>query len=257
MINFSRWIHVSFLFAGIIIVCGVWTGPSVFAEERAPIVYLSFDENFDDSGPYQLKAVAKGDEVYLRPGKLGKGLFIGGTEDWLEMPMDDRILLGYGFTVELWFRRDDWTNPYKGGSGFQTLAAVTSSITLDILAPGCPMHEPWALQGYISSKYRKDVGESDFVRVYTPGNSVPPNKWMHMALVYDKPDASLTLYLNGVKIDEAFGVPQPGLTYRQIRLGTWHKENQAFRGDLDEFKCYDYPRSSEAVLKAAQTNESP
>jgi hypothetical protein len=223
----------------------------VVEEDGPPVVYLSFDEDMNDSGPYKLKGTAYGDEITREKGIKGQALFVGGTEDWLDVPLDDRISLEDGASFELWFRRDDWTNPYIGGSGFQTLVAVTTGFGLDITAIGCPVAPPWTLVTSVSYQLPDD-SDWDVIRAYTPPNAVPANKWIHGAVVYDKREESLTLYMDGREFDRAYGVPTPRFTYRNIRLGTWHKANQAFRGYLDELKVYDYALSEAAVSEAAQ-----
>lgn len=256
MKNRSRWIQVGLFVAGIFILQGAVINLAAFAEEREPVIYLSFDQNTNDSGPFQLKGEVHGDEVKIKPGKVGNALFVGGTKDWLDFPLDKRIVLENGFTGEVWFRRDDWTNPYKGGSGFQTLFSITTSVSLSMTAPGCPLHEPWMLVASVD-EYRKDVQEAEYARAYSPSVVIQPNKWVHAAMVYTKSTSTLTLYLNGKVTDTAHGVPVPSLNVRNLRLGTWFEDNQAFRGSFDEFKCYDYPRSAQEILSAARIGEKP
>jgi len=230
-------------------------GNSLFSmaneEDRPPIIYLSFNEDIHDSGPYRLLGTKHGDEVQLKPGMHGNALFVGGTEDWVDLKVPEEISLSEGFTVEFWFRRDDWLNPYKGGSGFQTLVAFSTSISLDLTAPGCPMNKPWSLFGSVSH-YRKDVQENDSARVFSPPGMVQPDTWVHAALTYDQNESVLTLYFNGKQADQAFGAPSPDLQWRNIRLGTWYKANQAFRGYLDELKIYNYPRSPADIYLASK-----
>ena len=71
---------------------------------------------------------------------------------------------------------------------------------------------------------------------------MPAERWIHAALVHDPGEASLSLYLDGMLADRAKGAPLPDMTWRQLRLGTWYKANQAFRGEIDEVEVYDYPR---------------
>ncbi|MBT4162187.1 MAG: LamG domain-containing protein [Gammaproteobacteria bacterium] len=218
--------------------------------DREPIVYVSFDVDLNDVGPFKLRGFIFGDEVQLRPGKMGQALFVGGTEDWVEMPLDDRINLNDGASVEIWFRREDWINPYHGGSGFQTFVVVTSDMMMDVTSSACPVAPPWALLTSMTH-YDEEAGESDVVRAHSEPNSIPPDEWMHGAVTYDPHEATLTLYLNGEEIDKAYGVPRQEFDIRIIRLGTWFKANQAFRGYVDELKVYDYIRSADEVFLEA------
>ena len=223
---------------------------SAVGDGSSPVLRLSFDQDFNDEGPLRIKAEAHGDEVRLVPGMSGRALFVGGTEDWIDLPLSRALSFDRGFTVELWFRRADWTNPYRGGSGWQTLIALTSDASLSITAPGCPLHKPWALHGTVSRR-DKEANENESANTLSRPDSAPAGRWIHAALVHDPRGASLSLYLNGVLADRAKGVPPPDMTWRQLRLGTWYKANQAFRGEIDEVAIYDYPRTDAAVAASA------
>lgn len=216
----------------------------------ALVVHLPFDEDLNDAGPYLLKGQVFGDEVLRRKGTKGRALFVGGTEDWLDVPLDKRIALDRGFTAEIWFQREDWANPYFGGSGFQSLVAITSNLSLDITTTSCATMEPWRLVSSVSH-YNKVAEESEVARAYTPPDTVLPNVWTHAATVYDPFEASLTLYVDGEQADKAWGVPKPRFNMHRIRFGTWYKANQAFRGYLDDFKLYNYARSPQEIRDSA------
>jgi hypothetical protein len=209
--------------------------------EAGVAVLLTFDSGFDDEGPNRFKAVPNGNEVRLVPGRRGQALFIGGTEDWLDITMDSPVPLAGGVTLELWVKREDWTNPYKGGSGWQTVAALGTGFSLAITAPGCPLHKPWALEGS-ASRYRADVKERETSRVLSAPGSVAAKRWTHAALVYDQAQGTLSLYQDGKLTDIARGAPPLDLGKGRLRLGTWHKANQAFRGEIDDVVIYNYPR---------------
>ena len=215
-----------------------------------PALRLSFDEGFDDWGPHRLAASPSGDEVRLVPGLRGTALFVGGTGDWLDLPLGTAVSFERGLSLELWLRRADWLNPYKGGSGWQTVAALTTDVSLSITAPGCPLHKPWALHGSVSRR-NPVAGETETANTLSTPGSVPPGRWIHVALVYDPGEASLSLYQDGALVDRARGVPPPDMTWKRLRLGTWHEANQAFRGEIDEVSVYDFPRSASDIARAA------
>ncbi len=221
------------------------------ADSKALVARFTFDQDMNDAGPFQMKGQVHGDEVFLRKGIKGRGLFIGGTEDWLDVPLPNQLILESGFTSEFWFQREDWSNPYKGGSGFQTLVAVTTSFVQDLTADGCALVDPWALVSTISHRNRKH-NESETVRAYTKPNAIQPKKWHHAATVYDPFESSLTLYLDGQLVETTWAAPAPSFAIRNLRFGTWHKANQAFRGTLDEFKLYNYARSAPEIKASAQ-----
>jgi hypothetical protein len=106
------------------------------------------------------------------------------------------------------------------------------------------------LHGSVSRR-NKAAGESDTASALSPPGSVPPGRWIHAALVHDPAEESLLVYLDGVLADRAKGAPAPDMTWRQLRLGTWYKANQAFRGEIDEVEVYDYPRTGAAIAASA------
>ncbi len=218
--------------------------------DREPVIAMSFDVDLHDAGRHRFLATTHGDGVSRAAGLRGLALSIGGTEDWLDVDLRGEPSFDDGVSLVMWIRRDDWTNPYRGGSGWQTLAALDTGVALNITAPGCPMHEPWALDGSVS-RYRKDVGEFEAAHALSPPGAIQENRWVHVGLVYDPAEATLAIYLDGVRVDQARGVPRPDLRRQRLRIGTWHEANQAFRGLVDDLLVYDYPLSANAVARAA------
>lgn len=216
-----------------------------------PVIRLSFDNGFDDEGPHRLKGEADGDDVRLVPGLRGRALWVGGTADWLDVALTPEVTFPRGITLEMWLRRDDWENPYKGGSGWQTVAALTTGASLAITAPGCPLHKPWALEASVSTH----LASREHARAFSKGGTIPAKRWIHAAMVFDPREKSLTVYLDGKPADVAKGAPVPDMNIRHLRLGTWFKANQAFRGEIDEVEVYDYPRTADDLAQAARAAE--
>jgi len=212
-----------------------------------PIIHFPFDESLADLGPFGLEGKIDGDEVKLVPGFDGNALFIGGTLDWVTVALPEDLDLTAGASLEVWFKRADWINPYSGGNGFQTLVALTSDMMIDVTTPMCPTAPPWALLTSMTH-YNKEVDETDVVRAHSGRDTVPPNTWIHAAVVYDPDEAVLVIYKNGKEVDRVYGVPPQPFNYRQITIGTWYQNNQAFRGHLDDLKVYNYPRKAVDIL---------
>lgn len=221
-------------------------------EEKAPVVYLAFDGSLEDSGPFTYAPRAYGDEVTFGPGVKGQSVFIGGTGDWVNVPFDRRVDISKGATLELWLKRDDWINPYRGGSGTQTVATL-GVMGIDIPAMGYPQ---WSIEGYVEQRDVQAVQTPSLklVRLRSAPGIIRPHVWYHVALVYDARSAVARLYLNGQLVDEKgnVSVPLPRETHA-LRLGIWvTPANQAFRGHIDEVKLYDYPRTAEQILRSSK-----
>jgi len=153
-----------------------------------------------------------------------------GIKDYIEVKggitgISDQI------TIELWFYKpDQWDDQYQKLFGLGTSPSNF---------------------GLIISQGRGDLGlyfgvtnkAGDYVFVDTPRPAL--NQWHHLAAVYD--GAMLKLYLNGELVGEK---AQSGSirTLEDLYIG-WLYNEEYFRGDLDDIRIWNYPRS-EADLQA-------
>ncbi len=209
------------------------------------VLYLPFNGNFLDEGVFNFSTEVKGDEVSFADGVQGEAVFIGGSEDWVEVKIDESISFENGATLELWFKRDDWTNPYRAGSGGQILGTI-DGIILKLDNRGGAKKRIWKLAG--------SVGVSDSrVRVLSQKSEIASDVWMHAAIVYASSISKVQLYLDGSLVDEQEDAhPQ----FRQkfvnpFKVGTWYKKNEAFRGFVDDVKLYNYAKSPEEIATDA------
>jgi hypothetical protein len=221
---------------------------AVLAADFPPLVDLPFEDSFEDRGPYAFRAKVHGDEVLFMSGIRGRCVFIGGYGDWIDVPIDERVDVRGGGTLQFWFKRDDWENPYKGGSGWQTVAHF-DGMGVNITAPGCPLHEPWSIEGTVE-QWSTESERSVTART-APGFATP-HAWHHVAIVYDAQAARARLFVDGIETDRADSAPVPTeKMVNPLRLGTWSETNQAFRGWLDEVKIFAYPRSAGQIAADA------
>ncbi|GEM_PF-2557689 len=214
------------------------------AAEAPPAVSLDFDQAITDKGPRQFKSAAFGNEARLVHGKVGQALFVGGSADWVDVGIDNGLDLSKGGTLDLWFKREDWENPYKQGSGWQTVAAM-DGMTLNIAAPGCPGHAPWTLEASVQryEHHLKSKESRAGAKLKSPAGMIRPNVWYHAVIVFDASKQASFLFINDKMIDKARLTQAPtGSRVNPLRLGTWYKKNQAFRGAIDEVKIYDYAK---------------
>lgn len=202
-----------------------------------PLVSLSFEGSLADAGPHGVRGAAAGDEVGFVPGVRGQALFVGGTEDWVDYALPPAVDLTRSVTLEFWFRREDWRNPYAAGSGVQTIVGAGH------LTVGLNLHRRPAV---------RPVGSVGGTRAGDPAVSVPPETWIHVALVYDRRRSAVRLHLDGHEVARAPRYGAPALERQDsLRIGTWHRANQAFRGAVDELRLYGYARSAAEIRTAA------
>lgn len=221
-------------------------------EERAPVVSLPFDGSLEDVGPFTYAPRAYGDEVTFGPGVKGQSVFIGGSGDWINVPVDRRVDISKGATLELWLKRDDWINPYRGGSGTQTVATL-NTMGINIPAMGYPQ---WSIAGYVRQRviHADQTPSLKLVRLRSAPGIIRPHVWYHVALVYDARSAVARLYLNGQLVSEEGNVSVPlQRKTHALRLGVWSTPaNQAYRGHIDEVKLYDYPKTADQILQSSK-----
>jgi hypothetical protein len=235
---------------------------------RAPLMYLSFDQRFPGDG---YLARAFGDEVFARPGKVGTGLFIGGTGDWLDVEAPRGFDTRHGLTIEFWMKRESWVNPYVKGSKQQTVASVDLegeyrgrpevrqvSFSLELSASRRREGEKNMRADYYTFRPTARVGD---VRLVPPASvQIPANRWTHVAIVYDRVLVDrMRLYIDGELVARALplGSAPPGFAdIRNVRLGTQFERNGAYRGMIDEVKVY--ARSlSDAEVEASASGRPP
>lgn len=220
-------------------------------QERPPVISLPFDGSLEDAGPFTFSPTAFGDEVTFGSGVKGQSVFVGGSGDWINVSLDRRIDITKGATLELWVKRDDWVNPYRGGSGAQTVATL-GVMGIDIAAMGYPQ---WGITGYVEQWDGKtqEASALTLVRLRSAAGVIRPHEWNHVALVYDANSAVTRLYLNGHRVDEG-DISMPIQRHSpSLRLGVWSTPaNQAYRGYIDELKLYDYPRTADQILQSSK-----
>jgi hypothetical protein len=195
-----------------------------------PAVALSFEGTMDDGGPARALPGPNGDELTYLPGVRGQALFFGGSDDWVDYALPATLALDGSLSLELWFRREDWVNPHRAGSGLQSLA-VAGPLSLALDVSRGPGDGP--------RRFRL-VGRAGSARVIDRDGSVPPGTWTHVAVVYDAAWFAVRLYADGRQVARRTVPMAPDVPPRPtLRLATWYRSNQAFRGAIDEVRLYE------------------
>lgn len=224
---------------GFTVACG--GAPS---DGAAPAIWLPFDGELASRGTAPLDLHIEGDGISFDDGVDGQALFIDGSEDWVEGPVPDGLDLGGGGTLELWVKRDDWVNPYGGGAGGQTFATI-DALTLDISV--------FSARDPDRNRVRGTARSAGFdSHSATAERSLPALEWTHLAIVYDGSAGAAILYVDGDEAARQTDVPPLTTTYpNPFKIGTWHRQNQAFRGWIDEVRVFDYARSAAQIAESA------
>lgn len=240
-----------------------WVAIEIYRETvpmHAPVMWLSFDQKFPSDG-YLSRPVGR--ELVAQPGRNGTGLFVGGNGDWIDVDAPPGFDTSHGLTLEMWMRRENWVNPYGKGARFQQVAAVDVELdykgraevrqvafVLDLSLPrerlGAALPEQYL--------FRPQARAGDSRVSPSRSLSIPPQRWTHVAVVYDRFLVDrMRLYVDGKQV--ARGMPwgsAPGFAMiRTLRIGTAAERNGAYRGMVDEVKVYARPLSEEEIAAGA------
>lgn len=198
---------------------------------RDPLVHFNFEGDLGNIGSVAISGQSYDGEAEFADGKYGNALFSLGDGRWVEYSVDNTISLNSYVDISFDFRRADWVNPYKNGSGTQT-AAVISSVD-----PSRITHISFNISNgpnpNLQVAFRNAAGKRYRLR---SDQGFDENDWHNVKLRVDKQDEETRLYIDDVQIDYVGAVPtviENGID--RIKFGTWYKKNQAYRGEIDNF----------------------
>ncbi len=200
------------------------------ATDRA-LIRIDFESNLGSLGSAAISGQSHDGEPEFNMGKNGQALFSLGDGRWVEFESAETISIDNTAEISFDFRRADWVNPYRNGSGTQTAAVISnvsprkiSHISFNI-ANGSNPNLQVAFDDIDGKKYRLR-SEQGFVE----------DDWHNVRLRINTQAEETLLYLDGIRIDSIKAVPiviHNGID--RIKFGTWYKKNQAYRGEIDNF----------------------
>ena len=95
------------------------------------------------------------------------------------------------------------------------------------------------------------VGRPETFIHSSPGHN--DGEWHHIALTRNTVNGKITLYVDGLHVDEAIGGFQPLNDPRFLSIGRMHTGQGAFTGQLDELSIYDRSLSHQEIAALANT----
>ncbi|MGQ9590329.1 MAG: LamG-like jellyroll fold domain-containing protein [Planctomycetota bacterium] len=217
-----------------------------------PVHRYSFDEDATDSvsgadGTVVGSVTFEGGQAVLRG---NAGIVSGGGGSYIDLPngIISQLNEEDEATFEAWAT---WNGPL--GSAWQRIFDFGTSAGGENASTGAGTNyylflTPWSGDGSTRFGYRTGVGTYEERSVN--GAYMEPGVEYHVALVWDGPNATVTLYVNGEKIES-----DPGLHFalREILdVNNWLGRSQwrdlLFDGSYNEFRIYDYVLSDGQVL---------
>lgn len=215
---------------GICAACMLWVGAAQ-AGEPGLVGWWRFDES---SGVMAADATGSGHDGTLRNGPrwasgvIGGALEFDGVDDYVDLPVGSIIAAAKSMTVMLWAKFDrESTGASQRIFDFGNSMTAYTSLTPRIWTDG---QMKFAL---------RPEGAPGEAAVYGP--TTLPAGWHHIAAVVNSSDMTMTLYLDGSVIGEAFTdyLPSDIGTTRQNWLGRCQTPAAApYKGLIDDLRIY-------------------
>ncbi|MET1416020.1 LamG-like jellyroll fold domain-containing protein [Roseibium sp. HPY-6] len=229
-------------FAG---VCGValialWPrGDNVQAYLPAPIegayVQLAFEGSLDTLGALNVSAQSRDGDAVFSPGPTGSAYFAQGDGRYLELATPDLNTLARRIDISFDLKAEEWTNPYEKSAPVKTIAVVSGKSGDRIrhvifnLSSGDRPTLSVSVEDENGSKDRLVAERGAFTMA-----------WHRIRLVIDQGEDSTQLYLDGELVAKSEVIPSiVSHGVDRVKIGTWYRQNQAFRGHVDNFVIRD------------------
>ncbi len=107
--------------------------------------------------------------------------------------------------------------------------------------PSDGQHAFWISQGY---NYQLSAGHNGTWNAVQDPNQIPFGSWQHIAVTYAS--GMMTLYRNGVQVDQAAGVPA-FIDGTAVRIGSFGDNSNNLEGKLDEARIWNDVRTEEEI----------
>ena len=202
-----------------------------------PRAYLqfAFEGNLDTLAPTPVEAsVIDGDLVYGE-GTTGQTFAAQGDGSALVITTRDLYDLAEVVEITLDFRPEAWTNPHKGSAAVQTMVVLSGRsgeklrhLTIDLPAHTSPEFRV-TFEDIEGAKHTLTTPAADFEL-----------EWHNVRIRANRASGRTEVFLNGTSIGTLEALPS-GITHGidTIKLGTWFRQNQAFRGQIDNLIIRD------------------
>lgn len=219
----------------------VLTFTSCFSEVKP--IKLDFNQS-KPSGNLISELKSTGKLVSLVQGYDGQALQCLGDSHFVTADFVQPISIKDGFTISFRFNREDWVNPYKKGRASQTLFTLKSKTDQGVYN---------LIFNYSTYQDRMEVKltapRKRSIKLKSE-KGVIADQWHMLVFSYDPSEEKYILRLDD-KISE-FKEDQPQMIdypLTQIKLCTWFKMNQAFKGLIDDVQIRPEALSQKEISK--------
>ena len=195
-------------------------------------VQLSFESTLDNTGYAALTAAAHDGEAHFKRSQTGKALFALGDGSWIEYKAANKIAIDGVSIISFDFKAADWDNPYQKGGVTRTVAVISGR------SPERIQHVSFNISKGKEPRFEVSFDDADRERhrLSTKPDRTLLKKWRSVELKVDRKARETQLFLDGVLAASVNTTPaalENGVD--TLKFGTWHKKNQAYRGQVDNF----------------------
>jgi Concanavalin A-like lectin/glucanases superfamily len=176
-------------------------------------------------------------------GIVGDGFELNGNSGYVRVPASQSLDVGQGggLTIEGWINPTNGTTQmavaeYDGGGNVGLHFWISLSLPSGN-GPGC-----------LYANLRDTSGDDN--PVVSPAGLVAGGAWQHIALTYDQPSGTATIYLNGVQeVQSVIGSITPQTSYDLLFGGrtAFGGVSDPFSGGIDEMSLYSRALSSDEI----------
>ncbi len=198
-------------------------------------VQLTFEENLKNIGSGDIDGQIHEGKLQFAKSLTGQSYFALGDGGWLEFRAAAKPEFSDVVEISFDFKPENWDNPYRQGSAVKTMAVVSGRSNEKI------RHVAFSIssgnQPSVSVSIENLAGHK--ARLNSEAGSISWS-WHSVMLRVDRKTQQSSLYLDGEMISSTDIVPaviEQG--FDRIKLGTWYKKNQAYRGLIDNFIVRD------------------
>ncbi|MBI2922187.1 MAG: PQQ-binding-like beta-propeller repeat protein, partial [Planctomycetes bacterium] len=224
------------------------TPPTPPAEQKSdgpPVLQLDFDDGFRGPGILDTLVAASSGSLRFVAGVRGSALRVEAGPDSrpLVFPEGRDAALPGPWTVEFWFRIEEgsaWVfeKPESGTEYAFVLVVKSDLFSFDVRQAMQPnlFYHFWNIYG--------EVGGHGSFDLSTPRGPIPPGRWTHVALAFETPGHSLSLYLDGSHASTTHHGSVSPPRVGELSFGSWPVKSHPRAVSLDELRIFDYARTA-------------
>ena len=193
------------------------------------LIQLPFENSLDNLGTARIVGEVLAGDVAYHDSPQGKAIHTRGDGGWVEFRPVNTIRLPRSIEVSFEFKRDDWENPYKKGSVLQTIATLSGKgqDRIEHLSFAFTPKNHLSFSVY----FRDQQGNRHTIR--TPPGIVTLD-WHQVRLEVNNERQETSLYIDNQLRGKEQAIPSiVAHGINRVKLGTWYKKNQAYRGLID------------------------